>query len=215
MSQLPTLLAVSYFCGWTFELRLTVKRWWMRLQSVWVTGHERLHHHSLDNSFLPLPSKNKRKKEKKRQKECVGDAASWQAKCKAGCVQVGGWTAAPSVVCVPVTVNCWKKCAALRNKVLRFGSALTLSLVENKHVTYAHICSAKVQLLGIKSILRRVQVWLAEKHELKSSRKPSHLQFSTCLTCAGFVWVFGSCFPAHKGAGDGVRTGKVAILLQG
>lgn len=66
MSQLPAVLAVSYFCGWTFELRLTVNRWWMRLQSVWVTGHERLHHHSLDNSFLPLPSKKKRKKKGKR-----------------------------------------------------------------------------------------------------------------------------------------------------
>lgn len=127
MSQLPAVLAVSHFCGWTFKCRLTVKRWWMRLQSVWVTSHERLHHHSLDNNSLPLSSNKKRKKRKeKKAKGMCGWCSILTSKCKAGCVQVGGWAVALSVVSVPVTVNCWIKCAVLRNKVFCFGSALAL-----------------------------------------------------------------------------------------
>lgn len=47
-----------------FQAEASVKRWWMRLQSVWLTSHECLHHHSLDNSSSCFPPKKKKKKSK-------------------------------------------------------------------------------------------------------------------------------------------------------
>lgn len=112
--------------------------------------------------------------------------------CMAFCVQVGGWTVASECCLCSGDSTLRIKCAAFRNKVRRFGSTSRTQTAEWKIRLHMHTCSANVGLLGIKSILNRVQVWLPEKIKLKSNIKLSHLQFYTCLTCVGLVWVFWS-----------------------
>lgn len=119
-----------------FQAKALVKQWWMCLQSVWVTNHERLHHHSLANSSRFPPKKGKKAK----------GTCEWcsvmTSECMAVCVQVGGWTVALRCCLCSGDSKLRIKCAALRNKVLCFGSALTLSLLNEKCV---YICTHAAQ----------------------------------------------------------------------
>lgn len=79
------------------------------------------------------------------------------------------------------------------------------SLLDDSHLDYGIIIIIKKQKQYIANVQKRACVlaeaaqrwahwWLDEPHQLQSTGKLSHLRSSTCLTCAGLVWVCSLLF---------------------
>lgn len=135
MSQ---VLAVSYFCDWTFKRRL----WWSNdecacSQFGWPTMSA-----YIITVWTTAPASLQKKEKKQKAKGTCEWCSVMTSECMAVCVQVGGWTVALRCCLCSGDSKLRIKCAALRNKVLCFGSALTLSLLNEKCV---YICTHAAQ----------------------------------------------------------------------